>query len=282
MSTIDTTLLDLDRAPTLDELKAFFKKHDWSAAEIQIDGKKNQETVKDIAYIKKLLDEKFEKAARDKGLPAWSGYYENKINPSGNASHQGNSLLELRDNTEKLISNAVFNYTQNDALLDMALSAVDFSDPNWQEKADELCANAVNLMLDTMQYREIAELFADEPAHEDFNQFKHPNYKKEDFLREWDHLRSKFGTLPDPDLELKAIDRNPGTEAKAIANIMAEEYWKTIDEKDKIIIKMIEAGYTQNEIATHLGMANNSGVSKRIAKLQKDFERKTGIKISKD
>lgn len=28
---LDTTLLDLDRAPTLDELKAFFKKHDWSA-----------------------------------------------------------------------------------------------------------------------------------------------------------------------------------------------------------------------------------------------------------
>ena len=106
MSKLDTTLLDLDRAPTLDELKAFFKKHDWSAAEIQINGKKNQETVKDIAYIKKLLDEKFEKAARDKGLPAWSGYYENKINPSGNASHQGNSLLELRDNTEKLISKA--------------------------------------------------------------------------------------------------------------------------------------------------------------------------------
>ena len=183
MPKIDTSLLDLNRAPTLDELKAFFKKHDWSAAEIQIDGKKNRETVKDIAYIKKLLDEKFEKAARDKGLPAWSGYYENKINPSGNASHQGNSLLELRDNTEKLISNAVFNYTQNDTLLNMALSTVDFSDPNWQEKADELCANAVNMLLDTMQYPEMAELFADEPAHEDFNQFRYPNYKKDDFLR---------------------------------------------------------------------------------------------------
>ena len=104
--------------------------------------------------------------------------------------------------------------------------------------------------------------------------------KKEDFLREWDHLRSKFGTLPDPDLDLKAIDQNPGTEEKAIANITIEEYWKTVDEKDKIIIKMIEAGYTQKEIAAHLGMANNSGVSKRIAKLQKNFERKTGIKIS--
>ena len=86
--------------------------------------------------------------------------------------------------------------------------------------------------------------------------------------------------MPDPDLEVKAIDQNPGTEAKAIANIMVEEYWETVDEKDKIIIKMTEAGYTQNEIADHLGITNNSGVSKRIAKLQKDFERKTGVKIS--
>ena len=27
-----TTLLDLDRAPTILEMRAFFKKHDWSAA----------------------------------------------------------------------------------------------------------------------------------------------------------------------------------------------------------------------------------------------------------
>ena len=279
MSKIDTTLLNLDRVPTLDELKAFFKKHDWSAAEIQIDGKKNQETVKDIAYIKKLLDEKFEKAARDKGLPAWSGYYENKINPSGNVPHQGNSLLELRDNTEKLISNAVFNYTQNETLLDMALSTVDFSDPNWQEKADELCANVVNMLLDTMQYPEMAELFASEPAHEDFNQFRYPNYKKEDFLREWDHLRSKFGTLPDPDLDLKAIDQNPGTETKAIANIMAEEYWKKLDKKDRVIVKMLMSGYSQKEIAQYLNFSGNSGISKRIDKLKNNFTKMTGIPI---
>ena len=31
---LDRTLLDLDRAPTLAELKAFFRKHDWSAAKL--------------------------------------------------------------------------------------------------------------------------------------------------------------------------------------------------------------------------------------------------------
>ena len=32
MAKIDATLLDLDRAPTILEMRAFFKKHDWSAA----------------------------------------------------------------------------------------------------------------------------------------------------------------------------------------------------------------------------------------------------------
>lgn len=188
--------------------------------------------------------------------------------------------MELRDNYEDLVTDAVHTVSEDDKLFDIYLSTVDMSKPDWQEKVEEMYKKAIGLSLDVMQYKEMAELLSDNAAHEDFNQFRNPNFRKEDFLREWDHLHSKYGTLPDPDLEVKAIDQNPGTEAKAIANIMIEEYWETVDEKDKIIIKMIEAGYTQNEIADHLGMTNNSGVSKRIAKLQKDFERKTGIKIS--
>ncbi len=281
MAKIYTTLLDLDRAPTLGELKEFFRKHDWSAAEIPINANKNSETLKEISYIKKILDEKFEKAAKEKGLRVKSIYYENKINPSGAASHQGNSLLELRDNVEKLISTAVLGFTQSDELLDIALSVIDFSDPDWQKKADELCSNAVSKMLDTMQFPEMAKLFSKEPAHEDFNTYIYENFRKEDFERYWNHSRTKFPFLPDPDLDIKAIDQNPGTATKAIANILVEEYWKTIDEKDKTIIKMSDAGYTQEEIAEHLGMANNSGISKRINNLKKDFERKTGIDISK-
>ncbi len=61
MAKIDTTLLDLDRVPTLDELKAFFKKHDWSAAQIPITGKKNKEAQEDIAHIKGIFKKEFEK-----------------------------------------------------------------------------------------------------------------------------------------------------------------------------------------------------------------------------
>lgn len=282
MPTIDTTLLDLDRAPTLDELKAFFQKHDWSAAKLSDKKSRSAEKKQAMNYVKDLIDKEFEKAACERGLPGWSGYFENKTDDVCGEKHQTNPLMELRDNYEDLVADAVHMVSEDDKLLDIYLSTVDMSKPDWQKKAEEMYKKAIGLSLDVMQHKEMAELLVDTPTHEDFNQFRNPNFRKEDFLREWDHLRSKYGTLPDPDLELQAIDQNPGTETKAIVNIMVEEYWKTVDEKDKIIIKMIEAGYTQNEIATHLGMANNSGVSKRIAKLQKDFERKTGIKISDD
>ena len=42
---------------------------------------------------------------------------------------------------------------------------------------------------------------------------------------------------------------------------------------------MIMYGYTQTEVAKAVGMASNSGVSKRIAKLRKVFLQKTGLKV---
>lgn len=282
MPTIDTSLLDLDRVPTLEELQAFFQKHDWSAAKLSDRKSRSTEKVQAINYVKGIIDSEFEKAARERGLPGWSGYFENKTDDVCGEKHQTNPLMELRDNFEDLVADAVHGVSQDEDLLETYLNTVDLSQPDWQEKADEMYKNAIGLSLDVMKYKEMAELLDDNPAHEDFNQFRNPNFRKEDFLRDWDHLRSKFGTLPDPDLDLKAIDQNPGTEAKAIANIMVEEFWKSLDEKDKIIISMCRDGYTQDEIAEKLGMANNSGVSKRIAKLRKNFERKTGIKIPDD
>lgn len=282
MATIDTALLDLDRAPTLEELQAFFQKHDWSAAKLSERKSRSTEKVQSMNYVKNMIDKEFEKAARERGLLAWSGYFENKTDDVCGTKHQTNPLMELRDNYEELVSDAVHTVSENDELLDIYLSAADMNNPDWQEKADEMFKKAIGLSLDVMKYKEMAEILGDNKTHEDYNSFRYPNFRKEEFLRDWDHLRSKFATVPDPDLDIKAIDQNPGTEAKAISKITVEEYWKTIDEKDRTIIKMLDYGYTQNEIADHLHMTNNSGVSKRLSKLRKDFSRKTGIPIPKD
>ena len=66
MAKIYTTLLDLDRAPTLGELKEFFRKHDWSAAEIPINANKNSETLKKYRISKKYLTKNLKKQPKKK------------------------------------------------------------------------------------------------------------------------------------------------------------------------------------------------------------------------
>ena len=127
------------------------------------------------------------------------------------SQHQGNPLLELRDNTENLISDAVYEIgANNEGARDAILSQFDFTDPDAEELAKE---------------------------------------------------------------------QHPRTEEAAISNVMVEEYRKSLDEKDRKILRMTMDGYTQDEIARAVGFANNSAISKRIAKLRNDFVRKTGVKI---
>ena len=69
------TLLDMDRLPTMDELKEFFNKNDWTSAKISDPAKRTDEERAEISYVAKLMDEHFEKSAREKGRPSSSIVY---------------------------------------------------------------------------------------------------------------------------------------------------------------------------------------------------------------
>ena len=284
MAKIDTTLLDLDRVPTLDELKAFFKKHDWSAAKISEPKSRDADKVAEMKEIKKIMDAEFEKQVREKGIGVASKYFESRRRVKGMGGNifdnQGNPLLELRDSTEDLVSDAVYEIAVNhEDILDAIFSQFDFSDPDFEQKADAFLHNAVGTMLDVMEYEKLAKLVHEMSAFEDFNPSIRPNFRGIEHERGWYHLDTKHPTLPDPDVEKLIRQQNPDPEDVAISNITVEEYWKSLDQKDRIILKMTMAGYTQTETAKAVGMANNGGVSKRIAKLRDDFIKKTGIEI---
>ena len=59
-------LLNMDRLPTLDELKEFFKENDWTSTKIDDPAKRTDEERAEIAYAAKLMDKKFEELARKK------------------------------------------------------------------------------------------------------------------------------------------------------------------------------------------------------------------------
>ena len=68
---------------------------------------------------------------------------------------------------------------------------------------------------------------------------------------------------------------NPGMEIKY--NFLRDEYAKTLDGIDREIYYLSEQGYKQKEIAKKLGHKNHSAVSKRMKKINKDFQQFLGF-----
>ena len=284
MAKIDTTLLDLDHAPTIEELRAFFKKHDWSAAKITDPSSRSPEKIADMADIKKVIDNEVEKVVREKGVGVPAKYYKNKIRVNGERGnifeHQGNPLMELRDNIEDVVSDAVYEIAVNhEDILNIIFSQFDFNDPDFAKKADDFLHNAVGTLIDVVEYEKLSKVIHEMSAFEDFNPNIKSNFRAEDHNRRWYHTDTAHPTLPDPEFAEQIHDNNPNPEDVAISNVAVEEYWKTLNDTDRKIMKMLMAGFTQKQAAIEVGIANNGGVSKRLSKIRKDITKKTGIKI---
>lgn len=182
---LDTTLLDLDRAPTIKEMRAFFKKHDWSAAKISEPKSRSSEDHEAISRISRIMDEAFEKAARERGLAAWSGYLDHTTRLNGEKL-QDSPLIALRDSVEDLVSEGVrLLLTGPDEIVESIFSQFDLDDPNIDKKADDFMHTAVGTMLDVMQYDQLAGIVQELSAAEDFNPHLYPNFRAQDHNKKW-------------------------------------------------------------------------------------------------
>lgn len=165
------TLLNMDRLPTMEELKEFFKKNDWTSAKLSDPAKRTDEERAEISYVAKLMDEHFEKLAREKGRPSSSIVY-GKDNP----------LIALQENTEDLVASAVVKIANDEELTDAILSQFDFTDPDIDKKADDFLHNAVNTMLDVMEYDKLAAIIHEASSDEDFNTNLQTSFRHKDLF----------------------------------------------------------------------------------------------------
>ena len=279
MAKIDTTLLDLDRAPTILEMRAFFKKHDWSSAKISEPKSRSAEDHEAISRIDRIMDAAFEQEARKRGLPAWSGYLDHTTRMNGD-KFQDNPLIALRDNVEDLVSDGVrMLLTGPDEIVESIFSQFNFDDPELDKKADDFLHTAVGTMLDVMQYDQLAGIVQDLSAAEDFNPYIKPNFRAQDHNKKWYHTDSEVQIeyCPDPEAMLPPEKAIVDPERLAIFNLMIEDYWKTLDDTEKKIYRLREQGYSQEEIAKSLGYSGNSAVSKRLKTMRAKFKDVTGI-----
>ena len=253
-------LLELDRLPTLDELKEFFKENDWTSTKIDDPAKRTPEEQAEIEYTAKLMDKKFDELARKKGRNSAARYYG-----------VDNPLIALQNNTEDLVASTVVKIANDDELTDAILSQFDLSDPDIDKKAENFLNNAVNTMFDVMEYEKLAEIVRLNSDEQDFNDKVANNYRLKDHVRRWEHTKDKAKNIltPDPNPELREPPKS--VEDEAIGNVLVEQFMETLDETDSKIFSRKLLGYTQNEIAKELGFSSNSAVSKRLSDMEKRF-----------
>lgn len=276
---LDTTLLDLDRVPTILEMRAFFKKHDWSAAKITEPKSRTTEEHTAISRIGRIMDAAFEQEARKRGLPAWSGYLDHTVYMNGE-KFQDNPLIALRDSVEDLVSDGVrMILTGPDEIIEGIFSQFDLDDPDLDKKADNFMHTAVGTMLDVMEYDQLAGIVQNLSAAEDFNPYIKPNFRAQDHNKSWYHTdaKTKVEYCPDPESKLPPERTVIDPEKIAIFNLMVEDYWNTLDDTEKKIYRLREQGYTQGEVAKMLGYSGNSAVSKRLKIMRAKFKDVTGI-----
>lgn len=155
----------------------FFKKHYWSAEKNSESKSRTAEHHEAISRIGRIMDATFEQEARKRGLPSWSGYLDHTTRLNGE-KYQDNPLIALRDSVEDLVSDWVcMLLTGPDETVESIFSQFDFDNPDLDKKADDFMHTAVGIMLDMIQYNQLAGIVQHLSAAEDFNPYIKPNFR---------------------------------------------------------------------------------------------------------
>ena len=194
-----------------------------------------------------------------------------------------NPLIAMRDNTENLVAGGVMKLLTEKLDLAAEILASYMDDPDVEKHADDFLNNAVKTAMQVMNYEEMAQAVQEDAAYEDFNHDKFNNYRSKDFDRKWNHTRSKIETVSLNEMEavvndeggsapMQVVDKSVNVEDEVIANLTGNNFWESISEDDRMLLRMRMSDKTQQEIADALGYKTHSAVTKRLQKLKDVFE----------
>ena len=291
---MDTTLLEKEGPVTLEDLRANFRAHDFSAMSSGYD--KEHESSQRNTRFKRIV-KCFKKAWREQ-MKEMTG--KNMVNfaPSSPVG-----CMELSES--ELVAGTLVDIMEDEARLDQLfeigmtvlrqplekelekriqgksmeeLTEEEFS-AVMAPLADQFLGKMMRLLLEVQEADKWMEFTTEMSAHEDYNTQIKENHANIDFLRQWYHLRTKIGgmlSLEDVEKEASTdMDRllmSRGTKQRARNdakyNMLLQAFCESLNNDiDRKIVYMCDEGLTQAEIAQRLGYANHSAVSKRIKKI---------------
>lgn len=305
---LDRTLLDKGRAPTVAEMKDYFKNNDYTTAPPTFDTSRAKRDEMNI-YMK------------SKGVFK-ENWLKNQAKFGGNGSFKDYSenhpLVVLERADEDLISGAVTNIISDpvlygqiiDSFLDAMQPQIELAINTYAQKnnknVDDLTDDELAFVLDKfvdlflskmvnlqMQSQSVQELIKGTNAigtHEDFSDKFDENFSRADFYRKWDHTRTKMGKIfsfseVTEDADAQADLEENLTEAHTLGYSENEvaysekafmkfeaAYLSLLDEVERKIYDLRKRSFTTQVIAKELNYKSHSTVVKKLKVMREKFD----------
>ena len=153
------------------------------------------------------------------------------------------------------------------------------------ESAVDILTPIVISIIEEYGFDEIIETVKKYPCHEDFSDWG--STAKIDFERKWNHSRAKHKPVSleqvqqqyaqDYDgAELDFADESYNLEKDVVGSVHAENFLKTLSDKDRAILELRLKERTMKEVADELGYKTHSAVLKRLKKIGIAYQEYSG------
>lgn len=302
----DTSLLDKDGPITLKDLKKQFRANDFSTLTSNYKSKtatseENEIYIKAKGFFCAAWEKEMKKLTGKGSLRNYSGDSPIRCLEEAEENLVAGTVMELLKNEEHCAAliEQIFDSMQEHITKEIEKFAATHNKPvdaltdeEFQQVletfADEFLSRMMNLLQRVQEVKKLMKFMKKMPAAEDFDENVIKNRPKMDFLRKWNHTRSKVGNmLP---LTEEMLEEVPGDFSGAASDAVelglapvatAEEVEQLLlmafinslnDEIDREIMYKRADGATQKEIAMALGYANHTPVTKRLKRLEKEFD----------
>ena len=302
---VDTSLLNKEGSITIEDLKEHFRLNDFSALTSNYKSKtatseQNEIYIKAKSFFKTSWEKEMKKLTGKGSLRDYTGNAPVRCLEEAEENLIAGTVMELLKNEEycAALMDQVFVSMQEPIMKEIAKFAAARNKPmemltneELQQAldafADEFLSRMMNLLQQVQEVSALLKFMKKMPAAEDFDESVLENRPKMDFVRKWDHPRTKVGgMLPlteemteeiPGDLSRAARDAvelgiTPVATAEEVEQQLLMAFIDSLDnEIDREIMYRRVDGKTQKEIAMALGYSNHTPVTKRLQRLEKEF-----------
>ena len=294
----DLSLLEKEGVPTAEELQAHFRKHDFSSQVSSFDintasESENRLYIRATKLFRGSWNDQVHALGGKKSLRNFSEFDPIRCLEKSEEKLVSGTVATIASDEDHFqsIIDSVFSSFQNelyasasklaeqsgktiDDLTDEEISLVIDS------FSDELLASMMGKLLNAQSVPEMLGVLKTDRAHEDYNTSVRENHDQIDFIRHWEHSRTKVGQMLCFDDMVQVDLKNDDGKVKTPVYVededeekLYQEFRALLTEEEKLIADMRwNKQMTQKEIAEALGYKSHSAVTKKLKKMREKFD----------